>query len=446
MAIQKPTNPTEAMFQGLEVGQKLGKDFAAVLENRRQQKEYQVVAQKTMEQLDAIDNQMIIAKNVLDAENEKIRKGEYVSQKDFGAALYGATMGQIELMDKKADILTRTILRHGNNEYVTKNFGLAMEDLLKRKSQVLQGMEGGIQALSTAASVDISAYGAKTQRMGTVANIEQGAAKVDIARGHLAVDEGRLRESSRAARVGEAQGWRGLELKQQEIEQTGELAEKRLGFEERRVQVAERGQEFEEDYRNRELNLKEKQFARMGWQQAIGEATEMAVAADQWLSAGRDPELLARMWTKEDRPVDAEYIVKLAGRHATKTGKLKADLIESDRRIREYEKTAKEGNPLQRKRAVQALQVEREINDRLVEADMTIRERENEARRVAGLEGLEASAARIGQKFGGAVKFVNEIASIFDPFNADVYRSVQEGIRQGKRPGVAAEVEQRIRE
>jgi hypothetical protein len=402
------------MFRGFELGHQIGKDMSAVLEDRRQRQEYTEVAAEVQKELAAIDNEMVLAKNVLEAEQEKMRKGEFVSQKDFGSALYGATMGQVNLMNKKGDILSNRILKYGTNAYVQKNLGAAMSDLLERQNQAVEQMEAGVQALSTAASTDIAAYRAETGRQETTAEIEQGKQRIEL--------EGRrVTTGERAQATTARQGQQRIDL----AAEAGEREERRIGIAEEGLDLQKRELDLRASWKDRELNVSEQRVQNMSQVQALEQVGILSTLANEWNIRGRDLNDLAKLVSTEDRKLTGEDLNRMVGDYTQYGKELRIELQETDRRIKALTAEAKAGD----EGAIKALGVEQRHKHWLIASDRAQRTVMDETMHLKTLEGLDATAVSWGRSYAGAVNFMEQLAYVVQPM--EFGRKLVAGMEKG---------------
>lgn len=393
MAIQKPTNPTEAMFQGLETGFKIGKHAAAVVEDRRQKQEYTAIMAEMQPQIDALDNEMVLAQAKVDEQLDKMRTGEFVSQKDLNAALYGSTVGNFQIMHKKMDLVNTTISKYATNRYVSKGLGQMAQGLATQMDSGLKIMNDGMDAMAAAANVDTSAFAAQTGRQaqeGTQAYQE----------GSLGMRGEELGEKTRHAKVGERQA-----------DEAGGRAADALALRGREVATGEARENRLSEFQDRKLTMAEESHAQKKWSQGLEDLGELSAIVNKAQAHGMDLGKIAEQLSTPERPLTEEDLLGLADKYSYYGKETTANLREVDQRILAAQKGVEGGDP----EANEDLRMAQKKRQLLVESDRAMQrafERTATAETLPALEHLIYGAVK---KYKGSVQFIEDLSYIGSP-------------------------------
>ncbi|MHC4178372.1 MAG: hypothetical protein ACYSWU_12745 [Planctomycetota bacterium] len=399
---------------------KMGKSIGLAVENRRQQQEFGEVMGELQPQLDAIDNEMAIARQVLEIENEKIRKGEFVSAKDLGGALYGATAKQIELLDKKKDIVAGAISKYPTNRYLTQGLGAIAKQATDTQNAGLRTTETAMNAISNMMNTDIAAVRAQTgvraqevaERQGDV-QLEQGQQRVDIA--------SRAQESTeKHQRAQEDIAREGIDVRREELK----LAE-------RRVVTDEESLDLRRELGLGQLSVAQKNADRMTHEQRVEELGVVVNLASKAGALGLPMDRVAEMWNKAaggESNFTAEDFQMWSDRYAGYEDDVRAELVQTDQRIKRAKEEVARGVPGADK------DLKREQTHRLLVVN-TDRATRNAVERTAyanSLKGLEHLIYKSAKQWTDSIAYMEGLVNIGG--GGSIRRAVESG-----KAGTAAE-------
>jgi hypothetical protein len=381
------------MFQGLETGMKMGKQIGLAVENRRQQQEFATVMEELQPQLDAIDNEMAIARQALEIENEKIRKGEFVSAKDLGGAMYGATAKQVELLDKKKDIVAASISKYPTNRYLTKGLGTIAQQATQQQSVGLERAHAGMNAIANMMNTDIAAFRAETTRElgeGELAVRERGATTAEAAQEEMV--------RHHRAQEGIARG-------------AQDISRERLQLEERRVVTDEESLDLRRELGLGQLSVAQQNADRMTHAQRVEELGVVVNLASKASALGLPMDRVAEMWNKaagEGTNFTGEDFALWSDRYAGYEKDVRAELMQTDQRIKRAEEEVARGVPGADK------DLRREQTHRLLVVN-TDRATRNAVERTAyanSLEGLEHLIYKTAREWTDSIGYIEGLVNI----------------------------------
>ncbi|MHC4698934.1 MAG: hypothetical protein ACYTFQ_00005, partial [Planctomycetota bacterium] len=413
MAIQKPTNPTEAMFEGMEKGLKIGRNIGAAIAARNFQIEYEAVADAAMLELDAIDTEMIAAQKEMENIGERIQRKDHVSGKEMFDALYGATMGQANRMKQKQLFLSNKILEYGNNPLITQRFGNMVSNLMKEQQTGMANMEGALQSWSTLTRTDIAAFGAQTDRAAQEDTAAYRKEQLDLEAKRLGItaDELAHRKGIDYAKLG--------------------IDQQRANIQAYQAETGRKQINLMDKWETRKLNQAERKISNMERTQAVEEWQLLGALGQEAFARTGEKGLsdMAEQLSAHGVTVTADELGTWIDETAMYGKELQTELKNVKQRIAAAQEAVAAGD----EGAIEVLEGEQLILAHLEESDRATRRARTRAIKAASLDGLASMVFEWTKEFAGSTELMRDMAHSMAPYGfvKNVLLPAREGEAQG---------------
>jgi hypothetical protein len=394
MAIQKPTNPVEAMQAGVEMGLKIGNTMRAAIKERNDRIQYEEVYERISKNLAAVDSEIETAAKNMEDVAEQMRLEEFVSSKKMFQTFMQGTWGQVNRMKKKQMILSEAILEHPDNELITSAFGGMVASLMEEQKTASNNMEGALQTYATLAGTDIQAYRAKNDAAAQAAEAEEARKRTEI-----------MDYEARTGRMGVQAdiNIRGARLSLDEY-----IAKNDIGL--RNEELA-----WRKHYQGQDLSLRQKQVARMDKGQALEQMTMLAELTKENLTRHGQAGLveLSKLLSKEGVNYTPEDLMSFVDENVIYGKEIGAERTLAQQRVTAAQ-NAVAANP-EDKGAKEVLKAEQLILTHLEEVYRAQQRARAEAIKIETLDGLGHATFKFAQEFAGATEVLHDIAYSLSP-------------------------------